>query len=79
MGSRINNCVFCPDIETMDHLLFQCKEMNKIWKFVFSRLQIDHDLGNWQQEISWMTQTNKGRHWKARMLRDAFAEVVYAC
>ncbi|XP_058776063.1 uncharacterized protein LOC131650366 [Vicia villosa] len=72
-----NNCVFCNAIETLDNLLFQCDIMNKVWKYVLNRLQMEHEPGMWHQELEWVIQQSKSRHWQARMLRATFTKVVY--
>lgn len=37
------NCCFCPQVESIQHIMFGCNEMKKIWKNVLSWIQMNHE------------------------------------
>ncbi|XP_058766788.1 uncharacterized protein LOC131640380 [Vicia villosa] len=77
----INNdeCVFCSQKETLNHLLFTCLGIKPIWNQVLSWIQIRHDPGEWKDGLKWVIQTSKGKGWKTHVLKIAFIETTYAC
>ena len=72
-------CAFCEEVETVQHLLFECGEMYAIWKKVLDWLNVDHEPAGWLQELDWIEDTSKGKNWKSRFLKTSFAETVYRC
>ncbi|XP_058759510.1 uncharacterized protein LOC131632800 [Vicia villosa] len=72
-----NKCVFCNEIETLNHLLFECRITRVIWIYVLSWMQLTHTPSRWNEEIQWVMEKSKGKGSKASILKCAFTETVY--
>lgn len=72
-------CYFCVNLETQNHLLFECLDIQKIWLQVLSWLKIQHKPSNWQEELQWVVNKFKGKGRHAQVLKCAFTESVYSC
>ena len=48
------SCVFCDQIESVDHLFFQCPVARCIWGMVGSCLQASNVPGNYSQYKQWI-------------------------
>lgn len=44
-------CCFCSNVETIEHLFFECMELKTIWKKVLSWIQVNHDPKVWHDEM----------------------------
>lgn len=54
------DCVLCGDVESLDHLWFQCAGLKPIWESAFKWLNVMHDPQEWKEEITWLnTQRRK--------------------
>ncbi|XP_058771542.1 uncharacterized protein LOC131644933 [Vicia villosa] len=55
-------CIFCRNVETQDHLLFECAEMKQILGSILRWLEVLHQPEEWKKEIHWITSlcNNKG-------------------
>lgn len=72
-----DGCCFCTLVETQQHLLFSCATIQAIWIEVLKWLQITHTPGAWDSELQWILQHGRGKGWRARLLKLAFAETIY--
>ncbi|XP_058725547.1 uncharacterized protein LOC131596827 [Vicia villosa] len=70
-------CCFCLKDETIDHILFECKDTRQIWQKVLDWLGVPHDPKPWSDELCWLIQQCKGKSVRAAMLKLALAETVY--
>ncbi|XP_058777120.1 uncharacterized protein LOC131651476 [Vicia villosa] len=73
-----DECCFCHNQETIQHLLFECHKSKAVWKEVLDWLQIQHEPLSWDAELAWITQICKRRKWRGRILVCAVAETIYA-
>ncbi|XP_058771889.1 uncharacterized protein LOC131645230 [Vicia villosa] len=69
-------CVFCDCPETIQHLLFECRETKEIWEKVLSWLNMKHKAQRWDQELVWLTKVCKSRNWRSNIVKVAIAETV---
>ncbi|XP_058726890.1 uncharacterized protein LOC131598292 [Vicia villosa] len=72
-----SKCSFCNNVETIQHLFFECEEMRKIWCIILKWIQLEHAPHNWDEELCWIINIGKGKGWKAALLRLAVTETVY--
>ncbi|XP_058773286.1 uncharacterized protein LOC131647414 [Vicia villosa] len=72
-----SKCSFCSNVETIQHLFFECEEMRKLWCTILKWIQMDHAPNNWDEELSWINKFGRGKGWKAALLKLAAAETVY--
>lgn len=72
-----NNCIFCRQPKTLQHLMFNCIMMSEIWQYVIKWLQIAHSPIGWNEQLTWVTEHSKGKGWKVFILKCAFVETVY--
>ncbi|XP_058726253.1 uncharacterized protein LOC131597580 [Vicia villosa] len=73
------DCMFCATEEDLNHLRFDCSVTRDIWRTVLRWQQLDHNPLDWEQELKWIVHNCKGKSWKQRLLKTAFAETIYAC
>ncbi|XP_060200721.1 uncharacterized protein LOC132628987 [Lycium barbarum] len=78
-GIDVNGtCVLCKNgLETQEHLLFHCCFSKKVWQEMLSWLGWSRNVGNWEQEYTWVQQTAKGRRPQHVLLEACFATTVY--
>ncbi|XP_058784381.1 uncharacterized protein LOC131659173 [Vicia villosa] len=73
-----DTCVQCKvKVETIDHLLFECSETNKIWKEVLGWLGINHQPQRWEHELEWIKSDTKNKISLAGILKICIAETIY--
>ncbi|XP_019237338.1 PREDICTED: uncharacterized protein LOC109217530 [Nicotiana attenuata] len=72
-------CVLCTSgkDETMEHLFFECAYSKFVWDQLLQLFEINRTVGNWQEEVNWMTMKTKKRDMKWTILGNAFAATVY--
>lgn len=70
-------CIFCPNLESHNHLFFDCNVTKEIWSGVLNWLQVCHSPSEWHAELSWITQHCKGKGWRAALLKCAITETIY--
>ena len=46
-----NQCNFCTQVETVDHLFFSCPQMRSIWKQVLDWTNTGHESNGWNEEL----------------------------
>lgn len=71
-------CCFCGNIESTEHLFFACGYTNTIWRKVLTWMQVHHAPGCWTDELSWLVKATSGKRAKAKILKIAAAETLYA-
>ncbi|CAI8610766.1 unnamed protein product [Vicia faba] len=71
------NCIFCHQRETHNHLFFGCHTLKDVWLKVLMWLQVVHDPKEWHEELPWMMQTCNGKRWKYAFLKCAVTETMY--
>ncbi|XP_058725309.1 uncharacterized protein LOC131596605 [Vicia villosa] len=69
-------CMFCGDVETCDHLFFDCRNTSPFWNQVLTWSQNTHTPQAWKDEIQWITNHAKGKSNIAKLLRICIAEVI---
>ncbi|XP_058765506.1 uncharacterized protein LOC131638998 [Vicia villosa] len=72
-----NECTFCNEIETLNHLMFECRITREIWTYILSWMQLVHTPLRWDEEIQWVMKKSKGKGSKASILKCAFTETIY--
>lgn len=65
------NYYFLSKVETIQHLLFDCDELRKFWKCILDWLYVKHELSEWKEESKWLIKCNKGKGWRAKLLKFA--------
>ncbi|XP_058752400.1 uncharacterized protein LOC131625566 [Vicia villosa] len=71
-------CSMCKtDDETINHVFFECRITNQIWKDVMDWLQINRQPRGWTEEVNWMIESTKKKGWRAYLLKIACVESVY--
>lgn len=74
-----DRCVFCNEVESIQHLLFTCQDMYDIWKNILEWIKVEHNPKGWIQELAWIADRSKSKNWRNIFLKTAFAETVYSC
>lgn len=72
-----NQCVFCTEVETIDHLFFDCFMLKKFWVGILHWLGIHHTPRIWNEEINWILNCYGGKGWKSELVRLALTETVH--
>ncbi|XP_058770899.1 uncharacterized protein LOC131644417 [Vicia villosa] len=70
-------CLFCGEVETCDHLFFDCRDTSSFWQQVLTWSQDTHTPQAWKDELQWLTTHAKGKSNRAKLLRICIAEVLY--
>lgn len=70
-------CCFCTQIETLEHLMFECHATRIIWQQVLGWLRIQHVPDKWSNELQWVLLNCKGKSWRRQLLKVAFLETIY--
>lgn len=70
-----DECCFCRNKKTLEHLMFSCPILRNIWEYVW--LQSSHKLGGWIEELRWRVDNCKRNGWRANILKCAIVETVY--
>lgn len=70
-------CCFCIEPETQQHLLFYCREVKAIWKKVLSWIQIPHEPEGCDHEVKWILHNSKGKGPWAKMIKLSATECIY--
>ncbi|XP_058734310.1 uncharacterized protein LOC131606041 [Vicia villosa] len=70
-------CVFCGQIESINHLFFVCRHSQVIWQTMLNWLGYTRASGDWIQESSWVSLEVEKKGWKRKILKMITAEVVY--
>ncbi|XP_058723791.1 uncharacterized protein LOC131595461 [Vicia villosa] len=71
-------CVFCSEEETVDHLMFQCRITNGIWKNILGWIGYHRSPDHWMLEQIWLTAEANKKGWRRVLLKAVVAETVYA-
>ncbi|XP_058752813.1 uncharacterized protein LOC131626004 [Vicia villosa] len=71
-------CVYCEQMETNQHLFFDCAETKKTWIQLLTWMKIRHTPGDWTEEAEWICSQTKGKSGRAKLLKLAATEMVYA-
>ncbi|XP_058784855.1 uncharacterized protein LOC131659700 [Vicia villosa] len=70
-------CVFCTNVETTQHLFFDCPGTRDIWYQILKWIWVLHHPSNWKTELDWFIKSCKGRGWKSILLKCAATETIY--
>ncbi|XP_058782553.1 uncharacterized protein LOC131657058 [Vicia villosa] len=71
-------CSMCKEAdESINHIFFECRVTNKIWKTTLGWMNIDRDPKGWNAELEWIDENTKKKGWKSSILKMACAEAVY--
>ncbi|XP_050207652.1 uncharacterized protein LOC126657072 [Mercurialis annua] len=72
------NCVFCNNApESVEHLFFECPELNAVIKAVMEACLINRDWISWRREWSWYGKKTNGKTMLAKIRRLAFMSSIY--
>ncbi|XP_050207291.1 uncharacterized protein LOC126656730 [Mercurialis annua] len=72
------NCVFCNNApESVEHLFFECPELNAVIKAVMEACLINRDWISWRREWSWYGKKTNGKTMLAKIIRLAFMSSIY--
>ncbi|XP_058774631.1 uncharacterized protein LOC131648916 [Vicia villosa] len=72
------NCKFCDDRETLQHLMFECSGTKGIWGAVLDWLHIDKVVHGWGPSERLGYKICKSKSWRRHFFKVALAETVYA-
>lgn len=72
-------CMFCQgrQLETRDHLYFDCIVTNKIWKAMLNWQGWTGCPQNWRSMCSWMEKRTRGKNARGIILKASMTAVVY--
>ncbi|XP_058732652.1 uncharacterized protein LOC131636780 [Vicia villosa] len=73
-----STCVFCPAMESIDHLFFQCKVSAAIWHRMLQWLGYSQTVQNWNVERVWLIKELSKKGWRRLLLKMILAETTYA-
>ncbi|XP_058783284.1 uncharacterized protein LOC131657959 [Vicia villosa] len=73
------NCYFCSDEESIEHMFFDCKSIQYIWKSILQWLRIERTPQQWHIEKAWITRYCSGKGKKCGIMKLALAETIYFC
>lgn len=71
-----DSCCFCPQTETLQHLVFSCDVTKRIWQHILVWMQFDTPTQR-DDELRWVISQRKGKWWKALLVKMTFTEAVY--
>ncbi|XP_058727135.1 uncharacterized protein LOC131598566 [Vicia villosa] len=71
------SCCFCPKVESLNHLFFECETMKKIWMEVLQWARINHVPEDWHEEKKWLVHQTKGKRTRAAIIKMAVSETIY--
>ncbi|XP_058725944.1 uncharacterized protein LOC131597251 [Vicia villosa] len=73
-----NVCSMCrQDVETKEHVFFECSFPRSIWCTILEWIGIKHTPVIWLDELRWVIANSNKKGWRAKILKLAFAEVIY--
>ncbi|GAV79911.1 zf-RVT domain-containing protein [Cephalotus follicularis] len=71
-------CVFfCRELESLEHLYFQCPYTENIWKRVLALCNISKPILSWLEEVQWMIEHMKGDNFLEMVRKLALAATVF--
>ncbi|XP_050238425.1 uncharacterized protein LOC126687917 [Mercurialis annua] len=71
-------CIFCNhDAETIDHCLFECEYVKKIWDKLLPICSCPGNILTWRRLISWFSNRAVGKNAAAAMRRIILSATVY--
>lgn len=76
MIDNVDSC-FCFDMESLNHLFFDCVITRKIWLEALRWIQIRHIPRKWHNEMNWILQHTRGKSAKATVLKMTITETIY--
>lgn len=78
MFNNVESC-FCKNIETKEHLFFECPSVLPIWIIVLKWMKVHHNPGGWDQKVGWITNICKQKGWKKKIVQCSFTETIHKC
>ncbi|XP_058759817.1 uncharacterized protein LOC131633123 [Vicia villosa] len=72
------SCVFCTELESIDHLFFNCRSTQEVWNKILMWIGYTHVGQEWNIEKNWIVQELRKRGWKRQLLKIALAETTYS-
>ncbi|GAV63835.1 hypothetical protein CFOL_v3_07353 [Cephalotus follicularis] len=74
----MGDCVFhCGEVESLEHLFFQCPYTKNIWTTVLAMCNISRPILPWEEEVIWMTDHSRGHSFLATVRKMVLAASVY--
>ncbi|XP_021866924.1 uncharacterized protein [Spinacia oleracea] len=71
-------CVSCQtQVETLEHLFFECAFSKRVWSSVLSKIGVDRTIQTWQGEVDWAAKKSRGTKPRDKICNMAFVETVY--
>lgn len=71
------SCCFCQQVETLQHMFFDCEFTMKIWHVMLCWNVYTRNPEPWSSEKIWLIQENSKKRWRREILRMNLTEVVY--
>ena len=71
-------CSLCEkEEESENHLFFSCSKTITAWMETLNWLGVSHKPLLWEDELKWILASNKGKGWRATVLKTAFTETIH--
>ncbi|XP_058768387.1 uncharacterized protein LOC131642117 [Vicia villosa] len=70
-------CCWCKQVETLDHIFFECTTTGFVWSNVLTWLGYNRTPEYWSREKEWISDKTKKKGWKSQLLKIATTETVY--
>src|SRR4051812_23995540 len=70
-------CVFCQEIETLEHLYFECSWTHAVWADLLQWLGYHRIPMTWAQEIMWINAESTKKGWRRQFLKATVTEFMY--
>ncbi|GAV74063.1 zf-RVT domain-containing protein [Cephalotus follicularis] len=75
---QTTDCVFhCGEVESLEHIFFQCPYTKNIWTAVLAICNISRPILPWEEEVIWMTDHSRRHSLLATVRKMALAASVY--
>ncbi|XP_058763427.1 uncharacterized protein LOC131648606 [Vicia villosa] len=71
------DCIFYNGVESLEHILFDCRYTKRIWEDVLSWIKVRHDPLGWNEEITWMIKICNSRNSRGQIVKMAIEEIIH--
>lgn len=70
-------CSFCDQLESCNHLFFECCETRSTWTQVPKWLKVNHTPLSWESELIWVSQQVNSKSCRSKLLNMVAAKTTY--
>ncbi|XP_058783374.1 uncharacterized protein LOC131658055 [Vicia villosa] len=70
-------CCFCQEDETIDHLYFGCRYIERIWRTILTWMGYNRIGELWNAEQEWIIREANKKGWRRQLLKTALAETAH--